>query len=131
MPRKRGLYGTSPPSVQHRYAMAWAEELEGFLKRHVGKLSCKECEVMTSYPWGNLSIPGLWSWRGKIWAKYEGNYPEAGFCGFSADDSFFDKDYICTSYMAGYGGEDAKVFWYHHGRRLTERSRLWKKRPMP
>lgn len=111
--------------------MAWAEELQGFLQRHRGKLSEKESNVLLEYPWERLSIPGLWSWRGKIWAKYEGSYPEPGFCGFSADDPFFDKDYICTCYMSGFGGQDAKVSWYHHGRRLTERSRLWAKRPLP
>lgn len=110
--------------------MTWGEAVEGFMKRHWKQMSCKESEVMTSYPWDNLSIAGLWSWRGKIWAKYEGGYPEPSAIGLPADDTFFDKDYICMSTRRDPNGKVLNVSWWHHGRRLTERSRLWKKRPL-
>ena len=131
MPRKRGLYGTSPPSVRHRYAMEWAQALEGFLKRHGQKVKPKEGYVMTDYPWENLSVPGLWSWRGAIWAKYEGRYPDPSAVGLDANHWFFDKDYVCLGVTRDYAQNVLSVTWHHHGRRLTERSRLWKTRPMP
>ena len=111
--------------------MNWGEALAGFLERHGKSLSVKEGFVMTDYPWDNLSIAGLWSWRGKIWAKYEGSYPEPSAVGLPADDTFFNKDYICVTRTCGSDFSDYKVAWYHHGRRLTERSRLWATRPLP
>ena len=111
--------------------MRWSQALSDFLDRHQGELSWREFLVMTDYKEDNVSIPGLWSWRGKIWAKYEGGYPEPSAVGLPADDTFFDKDYICMTRTCGSDFSNYKVAWYHHGRRLTERSRLWAKRPMP
>ena len=110
--------------------MNWAEALPEFLERHRGKLNWKEVGVMTEYKEDNLSIAGLWSWRGKIWAKYEGGYPEPSAIGLPADDTFFDKDYICHCRTMNSNLEVMKEEWFHHGRRLTERSRLWSKRPL-
>ena len=111
--------------------MTWGEAVEGFMERHWKKMSAKEAYVMRDYPWENLSIAGLWSWRGKIWAKYEGGYPEPSAVGLPADDTFFDKDYVCFSQTFDAEMNLCKQAWYHHGRRLTERSRLWATRPMP
>jgi hypothetical protein len=110
--------------------MNWGEAVSGFLQRHQGQLSWKETCVMTEYKEDNLSIAGLWSWRGKIWAKYEGSYPEPSAVGLPADDTFFDKDYICFSQTFDADMNLCKQEWYHHGRRLTERSKLWAKRPL-
>ena len=110
--------------------MRWSQALSDFLDRHQGELSWREFLVMTDYKEDNVSIPGLWSWRGKIWAKCDGRYPEPSAVGMQANDTFFDKDYICHSRWMNSDGKLLKEEWFHHGRRLTERSKLWAKRPL-
>ena len=128
MPRKRGLYGTSPPSANDRYAMDWATALQGFYEKHGRNLSLQESEVMHGYPWGRLSIAGLWSWRGKIWAKYAGGYPTPEEMGMDADHTFFNPDYVCHGTTRNSDGKILKEEFTHHGRVIKPTHRLWSKR---
>ena len=110
--------------------MDWQTALPKFLERHRGKLSWKEIGVMTEYKEDNVSIPGLWSWRGKIWKKYEGRYPTQEELSMEPDHVFFDPDFICYCRHINSSGEVTKEEWFHHGRRITPASRLWDKRPV-
>ena len=129
MPRKRGLYGTSPPFANDRYAMDWETALKEFMKDRWDKLGQREFEAMYDYPWYGFSIGGLWSYRGKIWKKYAGQMPTPEEVGLEADHAFFDPDYVCYSEMKKFDGTVVNQEWHHHGVKMRPSHRLWKTRP--
>ena len=127
MPRKRGLYGTSPPSANDRYAMDWDTALQGFHKKHGMDMGQRHHEAMYGYPFFGFSVSGLWSYRGYIWKKYEGKYPTPEEVGLPADHDFFNPDVIDYSESVNAYGEVVNQEWRHHGLLMKPTHRLWPK----
>lgn len=105
------------------------DAFQAFIQRYWREMSEKEHELMTSYPWGNLSISGLWSYRGAIWKKYAGSMPTPEEVGLPSGHSFFDPDVVCTCRSSFSNGRPDKVEHYHRGRRLKPTHRLFPKTP--
>ena len=109
--------------------MTWSKALEGFLREHGRKLSWRESMVMTSYPWEQMSIPGLWSYRGAIWKKYAGSMPTPEEVGLPSGHSFFDPDVVCTTTVHYSNGRKGATEHYHRGRKLKPSHRLFPRTP--
>ena len=109
--------------------MDWDTALKAFMKDRWDKLGPREFEAMYDYPWYGFSIAGLWSYRGKIWAKYAGGYPTPEEVGLPADHDFFDPDYVCYSECKKADGTVVNQEWHHHGIKMRPTHRLWKTRP--
>ena len=111
--------------------MDWASALSAFMKDHWSDMGQREFEAMYGYPWDHFSISGLWSYRGKIWAKYAGSYPKPSEVGLEASHDFFNPDYVCHERWRNADGKILKEAWYHHGRKMKPTHRLWASRPAP
>ena len=97
MPRKRGETGTSPPSVHLWGCMDWATAEANFWNRRWREMGSQEMDNWdykgASSDW---SIAHLWSYRGRLWKKYEGSYPKPEEVGLPANHPFFDPDHVCV-----------------------------------
>ena len=74
--------------------------------------------------WG-WSLAHLWSYRGRVWKKYEGSYPKPEEVGLEPDHPFFDPDHIDISETRDASGNVLKreVFW--RGRRIKPGHRMF------
>ena len=74
-----------------------------------------------------MSIAGLWSYRGKLWARCTGSYPTPEEVGLPADHDFFNPDVVCSSQQMHWSGTKTPMEYFHHGRRLKPGHRLYPK----
>lgn len=105
--------------------MKWQDAKARFLEKHWKEMGDRHFRVMTEYKEHNLSIPGLWSYRGWIWNKYEGRYPTPDEVGLPDGHSFFDPDVVCTCITHFSNGRLPKTEHYHRGRKLKPGHRLY------
>ena len=103
--------------------MNWSEAQRSFRLRYGEQMSWKEYEVMTDYPRVVLDIAGLWSWRGEIWAKYAGSYPEPDEVGLEADHSFFKPGLVTEKWGPNQKGQIVLQGVYRHGRKIRSKTR--------
>lgn len=87
--------------------------------------------ALRHFPLGQMSIAGLWSWRGSIFKKYMGFMPTPEEIGMDPSDSFFDPDYICEVMERNLSNEPIQVFFYHHGRKIRRNEKRWKHHVLP
>ena len=106
--------------------MKWQDALQLFLQKHWKDMGQRHFLVMTEYKEDHMSIPGLWSYRGWIWAKYEGRYPTPEEVGLPSGHSFFDPDVVCTTTIHYSNGRPPKTENYYRGRKLKPGHRLWR-----
>lgn len=106
--------------------MTWDDALYGFMQKHQFDMGQHHFEAMYDYPWDGFSIPGLWSYRGFIWAKYEGAYPTPEEVGLAADHDFFNPDVVCVVERRKYGGKLVSREQWHHGKKMRPGHRLWR-----
>ena len=110
--------------------MDWATAEANFFAGPGREMTWTERTRWDYKEWGQqMSIAGLWSYRGHLWKKYAGAYPTPDEVGMSADDSFFDPDYVDHSRTFNRDGELLDETWFHRGRKLKPTHRLWATRP--
>lgn len=80
--------------------------------------------------WGQeMSIAGLWSYRGKLWKKYAGSLPTPEEMELPPDHPFFDPDVVCESQVMYRSGKKGPKEYRHHGRLLKPGHRLYPSEP--
>lgn len=95
-------------------------------------MSNKEFHALHDYPWeDDVSIPGLWSWRGAIYKKYMGYMPTPEDMDLPADHPFFDPDYVCEGYRMNSKLECIAINFVHHGRKIRRNEKRWKTHVLP
>ena len=72
-----------------------------------------------------MSMAGLWSYRGKLWKKYAGSYPYPKDVDMEPKHPFFDPDVVCHIQTIGSSGKVLSEEWRHHGRKLKPGDRLY------
>ena len=110
--------------------MNWSEAEMEFRKEHGQKLSWETWMKWEYKQWGQeMSIPGLWSFRGKQWKKATGSYPKPEEVGLPADHHFFNPNVVCSSQYTYRNGTKDPVRYFHHGRLLKPGHRLYPENP--
>jgi hypothetical protein len=95
-------------------------------------MNSNEYLVCTSYPWHlDLSIPGMWSWRGAIFKKYMGFMPTPEEINLPATDAFFNPEYICESKCTTSSLRVIDYTFAHHGRKIRRNEKRWKNYVLP
>ena len=108
--------------------MNWQTAQAIFRKEHYRKLSWDEMIKWDYQAWDQkMSIAGLWSYRGKLWARCAGAYPSPEEVGLPADHDFFNPDVVCSSRWIKRDGTKGPWQYHHHGRRLKPGHRLYPK----
>ena len=74
-----------------------------------------------------MSVAGLWSYRGFLWKKYAGKYPTPEEVGLAPDHWFFDADFVDTAMTYDYNGKLKKVEHFHRGKKIKPSHRLYPK----
>ena len=77
-----------------------------------------------SWHWG---IGHLWSYRGRIWKKYEGSYPTPEEVGLEPDHPFFNPDHVSVGETRDASGRLLKVTVLWRGRRIKPGHRFYPK----
>lgn len=112
--------------------MANWQHYKALIKEKVGWENLpRDWEDIDSYKCWNWSLAGLWSWRGVQCKKYLGYMPSPDDIGLSADDVFYDPDFVDITFTQKFGGEITEVNIHHHGRKIRRTERLWRERVEP
>ena len=74
-----------------------------------------------------MSIYGLWAYRGFLWKKYAGEYPSPEEVGLPANHSFFNADFVDEQRTIDSSGKVKSVEYFHLGRKLKPTHRLYPK----
>ena len=96
--------------------------------------SMNESEYLawTEYPWSeDLSISGLWSWRGAIFKKYMGFMPTPEEIDLPPEHKFFNPEYICEGSTRNSRNEVLEYHFAHHGRKIRRNEKRWKNQVLP
>ena len=110
--------------------MEWQQAEQEFFAGPGKAMSHDEYTNWNYQAWAqNMSVYGLWSYRGYLWKKYAGKYPTPEEVGLPANHTFFDPDFVDMSKTIGYDGVVKKVEYFHLGRKMKPTHRLWSKRP--
>lgn len=99
--------------------MDWKTAEQKFLMSQGRNMTWQERTRWDFQEWGQqMSIGGLWSYRGKIWKKYAGAYPLPEQVGLEVGHAFFDPDLVDHSKLIDRDGRVMKEEYRHHGRLL-------------
>ena len=108
--------------------MDWATAEAKFFERNGRKISSQEHNNWhyqgSSWFW---SVPHLWSYRGRLWKKYEGSYPKAEDVGLEPGHWFFDTDHIDVSKTQNINGKVTAVTVRWRGREIKPGHRMYPK----
>lgn len=111
---------------------SWDTIERNLLEAAFRSMSSNEYLAWTSYPWNeNLSIPGLWSWRGVIFKKYMGFMPTPEEIDLPPDHKFFDPEYICEAPTQTSSLRTIDYTFAHHGRKIRRNEKRWKNYVLP
>jgi len=83
------------------------------------------------YKANGWSLSGLWSWRGQQCVKHLGFMPEPWQIELERDHAFFDPDVLCYCYTLNANQELQSIEIRHHGRKISRKHKLWKKKAIP
>lgn len=108
--------------------MDWDQAQQNFFAVYAGDMTSAEYTRWNYQEWAQqMSVPGVWAYRGFLWKKYAGKYPTPEEVGLPADHWFFQKDFVDESRTIGNDGVVKSVDYFHHGRKMKPTHRLWPK----
>ncbi len=108
--------------------MNWSEAEWKFRKEHGHKISSNDWTKWEYKAWNQqMSLSGLWSFRGAKWKQATGSYPKPEDVGLEPDHDFFNPDVVCATQWVKRNGEKSPIEYFHHGRKMKPTHRLYPK----